>query len=71
MGLVERLATERDLKVLRPRGFATSRESFHAWAAGRGQRRLVLEDFYREARLRHGVLLEGGEPAGGRWNFDH
>ena len=30
-----------------------------------------MEDFYRESRLRHGVLLEGVEPAGGRWNFDH
>jgi deoxyribodipyrimidine photolyase-related protein len=69
--LVERQATELDLKVLPPRGFATSREDFEAWAAGRGQKRLLMEDFYREARLRHGVLLEGGEPAGGRWNYDH
>ncbi len=35
------------------------------------RKRLLMEDFYREARLRHGVLLEGGEPAGGRWNYDH
>ncbi len=65
--LVERLGAA----VLPPRGFATSREDFEVWADGRGQRRLLMEDFYREARQRHGVLLEGGEPAGGRWNFDH
>jgi deoxyribodipyrimidine photolyase-related protein len=30
-----------------------------------------MEDFYRRARQAHGVLLDGGEPAGGQWNFDH
>jgi len=30
-----------------------------------------MEDFYREARRRHGVLMDGADPAGGRWNFDH
>jgi deoxyribodipyrimidine photolyase-related protein len=69
--LVERLGRELDLTVLPPRGFATGRDDFEAWAAGRGSSRLLMEDFYREARLRHGVLLEGDEPAGGRWNYDH
>ena len=35
-----------------------------------GRKTLRLEHFYREARRRHGVLMEGGQPAGGRWNFD-
>jgi deoxyribodipyrimidine photolyase-related protein len=30
-----------------------------------------MEDFYRAQRLRFDVLMEGGEPAGGRWNHDH
>jgi deoxyribodipyrimidine photolyase-related protein len=30
----------------------------------------VMEDFYRWQRRRLGVLLDGDEPAGGRWNFD-
>jgi deoxyribodipyrimidine photolyase-related protein len=52
-------------------GFATSRDGFAEWADGRGGRRLLLEDFYRWQRRRHGVLIEpDGEPAGGRWNFD-
>ncbi|MCW2848540.1 MAG: cryptochrome/photolyase family protein [Marmoricola sp.] len=67
LGLVERLGAT----LLPPRGFATSREDFETWAAGRGQSRLLMEDFYREVRLRHGVLLDGAGPAGGRWNYDH
>ena len=52
------------------RGFATSGEEFAAWADGRGRRRLLLEDFYRDARRRLDILMDGTEPAGGRWNFD-
>ena len=57
--------------VVRNEGFATHRDDFAAWAEGRGGKRLLLEDFYRWQRARHGVLLEpDGEPTGGRWNFD-
>ncbi|GAA1404075.1 cryptochrome/photolyase family protein [Catellatospora coxensis] len=51
-----------------PRGFVTSPAQFTAWADGR--RRLRLEDFYRHARVLHDVLMDGDEPAGGRWNLD-
>lgn len=47
--------------------YATVRE-FAAHAKGR--RGLRMEFWYRELRARHGVLMEGKEPAGGRWNFD-
>ena len=57
--------------VLPDAGFATPREVFERWAQGRGGRRLLMEDFYREQRLRHDVLMEGAEPLGGRWNLDH
>ncbi|NPD03747.1 cryptochrome/photolyase family protein [Nocardioides sp. zg-1308] len=67
LGLVERLG----VTVLPARGYATAREDFERWAEGRGSRRLLMEDFYRRARLAHGVLVDGGEPVGGRWNFDH
>ena len=30
-----------------------------------------MEDFYRSQRRRFDVLMEGGEPVGGRWNLDH
>ena len=49
--------------------FLTHPEEFTAWADDR--RRLVMEDFYRWQRRRLDVLLDGDEPAGGDWNFDH
>lgn len=48
--------------------FLCSREAFAAWAKGR--RELRMEFFYREMRRRHEVMMEDGQPAGGRWNFD-
>ncbi len=30
----------------------------------------LMEHFYRHMRRRHGVLMNGDQPAGGRWNFD-
>ncbi|CPR12681.1 deoxyribodipyrimidine photolyase-like protein [Mycobacterium bohemicum DSM 44277] len=56
------------IEVLPARGFCTSRTEFDAWAANR--RTLLLEGFYRAARRRLEVLMDGTEPAGGRWNFD-
>ena len=64
--LVGRLPVE----VLPARGFATGEDEFARWAASRGGKRLLLEDFYRQARQRHDLLMDGGEPAGGRWNLD-
>lgn len=29
-----------------------------------------LENFYRKMRQRHGIMMDGDEPWGGRWNFD-
>jgi (6-4)DNA photolyase len=59
------------VRVLPARGWAVAEEQFAGWVERRGGRRLLLEDFYREVRRRHGILVEGdGEPVGGRWNFD-
>ncbi|MEC7485391.1 MAG: cryptochrome/photolyase family protein [Pseudomonadota bacterium] len=41
---------------------------FESWAEGRKQ--LRMEFFYREMRRHHDVLMEGGEPVGGKWNYD-
>ena len=59
-----------EVQVLPARGFATGMDEFAAWAEGRGARRLLMEDHYRAARRRLDVLMDGDEPAGGRWNFD-
>jgi deoxyribodipyrimidine photolyase-related protein len=58
-----------DVTVLPPRGFCTDPRAFTEWADSR--KTLRLEDFYRHARRAHGVLMEGPEPAGGKWNYDH
>jgi deoxyribodipyrimidine photolyase-related protein len=57
-----------EVRMLPARGFITSREEFTTFAAGR--RRLLMEDFYRDARRRLGVLMDGAQPVGGRWNLD-
>jgi len=68
--LVERLGEDRSVRRLPARGFSASRAEFAAWADGRGRRRLLMEDFYRNNRARLGVLMDGDQPVGGRWNFD-
>ncbi|MEI7631506.1 MAG: cryptochrome/photolyase family protein, partial [Actinomycetes bacterium] len=60
----------REIEILPARGFATPMEDFERWVSSRGRKRLLMEDFYREARRRLNVLMEGDEPAGERWNFD-
>lgn len=49
--------------------FLCSSEDFAVWAHDR--KHLRMEDFYRWQRRRLGYLMDGDEPAGGRWNFDH
>lgn len=48
--------------------FLCSRADFARWAEGRKQ--LRMEYFYREMRRKTGLLMDGAEPVGGRWNFD-
>ncbi|TVQ25297.1 MAG: cryptochrome/photolyase family protein [Spirochaetaceae bacterium] len=36
----------------------------------RGRKTLRMEYFYREMRKKHGVLMDGGKPVGGSWNYD-
>ncbi|MGW2748404.1 cryptochrome/photolyase family protein [Streptomyces sp. NPDC001450] len=49
----------------RPPSWAT------AWAAEHRGGRLRQEDFYRWVRREPDLLMDGGEPARGRWNHDH
>lgn len=45
--------------------------SVHEFAAhAKGRKQLRMEYFYRDMRRRHRVLMDGDEPAGGKWNFD-
>jgi deoxyribodipyrimidine photolyase-related protein len=49
--------------------FFATRHRFRRWAEGRKSFR--MEFFYREMRREHAILMEGDEPVGGQWNFDH
>ena len=35
-----------------------------------GKKLLVMESFYRRMRRETGILMDGGEPEGGSWNYD-
>jgi len=49
--------------------FIASHKEFEDWAEGR--KALRMEYFYREMRRKTGLLMEGNQPAGGKWNYDH
>ena len=78
----EVIATEpasRDgLELLQRLGVSTRRTNqflchpseFADWVSARTQKTFKMEDFYRWQRTRLGYLMDGPEPAGGRWNFD-
>ena len=48
--------------------FYASHKRFEDWADGRKE--LRMEWFYREMRRESGLLMEGSDPAGGKWNYD-
>ena len=66
-----KLVDSERFNVLPSRGFVTSEEDWASWAAPKSGKRLLLEDFYRATRRRTGLLMQGTEPFGGAWNFDH
>ncbi|MGB0290494.1 MAG: cryptochrome/photolyase family protein, partial [Opitutales bacterium] len=57
------------VEILPDDRFLSSPEDFARWAAGRKQFR--MEFFYREMRRRYDILMDGDDPEGGKWNYDH
>ena len=49
--------------------FIASHKEFEDWAEGR--KALRMEYFYRDMRRKTGLLMEGDQPAGDKWNYDH
>ena len=49
--------------------FLSTPADFADWTATR--KRVILEDFYRWQRRETGWLMDGDDPVGGQWNFDH
>lgn len=35
-----------------------------------GKKQYLMENFYRNMRKEHGILMTGSEPEGGKWNYD-
>ncbi len=56
------------IRTVRSEQFLCHRDDFAEWVAARN---VKMEDFYRWQRTRLDILMDGDEPAGGRWNFDH
>lgn len=56
------------LRMLEDDRFVASHQEFESWAKGRKQFR--MEYFYRDMRRKTGLLMNGDQPEGGRWNFD-
>ncbi|KPM50107.1 cryptochrome/photolyase family protein [Jiulongibacter sediminis] len=48
--------------------FYTSRNELQEFF--KGKKTYLMENFYRAMRKKHDVLMNGDEPAGGKWNFD-
>ncbi len=57
------------LDVRPDRHFYCTRDDFARYA--KGKKSLLLEFFYRDQRKKHRVLMDGSQPVGGQWNFDH
>jgi deoxyribodipyrimidine photolyase-related protein len=48
--------------------FLCTLDTFFSWAKDRSNVR--MECFYREMRKQHGILMDGNDPVGGKWNYD-
>jgi deoxyribodipyrimidine photolyase-related protein len=64
----DRLVRSLDVEVVDNDHFLCHWREFASWAGDREH--LRMEDFYRWRRRTTGVLMDGDEPAGGRFNFD-
>ena len=49
--------------------FICGEGEFADWA--RDRKSLRMEYFYREMRRKTGLLMDGDDPEGGKWNYDH
>jgi deoxyribodipyrimidine photolyase-related protein len=66
--LLEEMRGWSDTELLPDDRFLADRHGFAEWAEGR--KGLRMEHFYRLMRRKTGLLMEGDQPAEGRWNFD-
>ena len=57
------------LEMVEDPHFLSTPEEFSSFAAER--KSVLLEHFYRRLRKKHNILMDGDQPFGGQWNFDH
>lgn len=57
------------LEVVQNPLWITTADEFDDWSKER--KSLRLENFYRKVRTSTGILMDGKEPLGGEWNYDH
>ena len=68
-GLVSAIGrTGAELDLVEDPHFLCSKGDFQSWLDTQKQPR--MEFFYRRMRKRYNVLMDGDEPAGGKWNLD-
>ena len=67
----DRFVARARLRGGRPRAAGSPPPGRTSPAGSSGRKRLLMEDFYRWQRQRFELLMDGDEPAGGRWNLDH
>lgn len=57
-----------EIEILKDHKFLITTEEFGKWA--NGKKELKMEYFYREVRKKFNILMENGNPEGGKWNYD-
>ena len=55
-------------EILEDDRFLCNSHEFAEWADSRKQ--VTMEYFYREMRKKYNILMEAGNPIGGKWNYD-
>lgn len=55
-------------KVVSSEHFYTQRDDLKQFFKGKKQ--YLMENFYRDMRKKHDILMVGSQPEGGKWNFD-
>jgi len=64
-----REALEVDVEVADTEHFLTSRDYIEKFF--KGKKTYLMENFYRHMRKELDILMEGDEPVGEKWNYDH
>lgn len=65
------LVAELGISTVPSRGFVSSEVFFSSWAKDKKPGTHKLENYYRHWRDTTGILMEGPQPAGGQYNYDH